>query len=483
MVDGPQRAFLSMLPGAIPTSARAPDAAGARRVNENPSLAIDGASLVTSRGRRRASLYVQDGQIFRVSEEILPAATRIEAGGLLLVPGFVDTHVHLMEPAESEREDWAHGTAAAATSGVTTIIEHTHAAPIQSVDDLDDKRSYVSERSLVDYGLAAHAWQNSLSRVEELWRAGVAFFKVFTCTTHGIPGFESGPLLDLLREVARIDAVCLVHCEDESITRHNEQRLRAEGRRDGGAIAEWRSREAELLAVTQVLMLARITGARVVVAHASHKAVLDLVRSARADGAPVIAESCPQYLLLHEDEILQLGPLRKFTPPARIRSDSDSEAMWSELRSGDVLHHMSSDHAPSTRKQKARGIWNSPFGLPGLDTTSSLLIDAAVTGVISFERLVEAYAEAPARAYGLTKRKGTLVVGRDADFVLIDPECVRPLHDRSIRSKAGWTPYAGRRVRGRVVSVYLRGRQICDEGRIVAPLGVGEFVAGVGTRS
>ena len=171
-------------------------------MSPNASLAIDGAFLVTSRGRHRASLYVQNGQIFGASTETLPAATRVEAGGLLLVPGFVDTHVHLMEPAESEREDWAHGTAAAASSGVTTIIEHTHAAPIRSVDNLDEKRTYVSERSLVDFGLAAHAWQNSVGQVEELWRAGVAFIKVFTCPTHGIPGFESGPLLDLLREVA-----------------------------------------------------------------------------------------------------------------------------------------------------------------------------------------------------------------------------------------------------------------------------------------
>jgi dihydroorotase (multifunctional complex type) len=442
-------------------------------------LAIDGATIVTPAGRRRASVLVAGGRIAGFGSLDDPAGERVDAGGLLLLPGFVDTHVHLMEPAAPEREDWAHGTRAAAGSGVTTIVEHTHASPVRTAADLAEKLASRRDASLVDFGLAAHAWPDRISEVEALWAAGVTFFKIFTCTTHGVPGFEPGPLREVLREVARVGGVCLVHCEDESLTEVAEATLRASGRTDAAVITEWRDRDAETVAVRTATELARSTGARIVVAHASHAGVVADIEAARLAGAPVLTESCPQYLTLREDEILEHGALRKFTPPARARVVGDLDAMWQALERG-AIHHISSDHAPSTLEQKRHGsIWDSHFGLPGLDTTSSVLIDACVRGVLSWERLADAYAAAPARVYALAG-KGRLEVGADADLVLIDPTGERTLRNEDIRSKAGWTPFAGRQVRGRVVSTYLRGRRIAHEGIIEAEPGAGRFIAGAG---
>lgn len=153
--------------------------------------------------------------------------------------------------------------------------------------------------------------------------------------------------------------------------------------------------------------------------------------------------------------------------------------MWSLLETG-VFHHVSSDHAPSTRKQKLSGsIWDVHFGLPGLDTTAPLLIDAALRGRISLGTLARVYAEAPARRYGLHPRKGVIAAGSDADFLLINPAGTTTIDDASVISKAGWTPYAGRQVRGRHVATFLRGQQIAAEGH---PAGhfTGTFVPGPG---
>lgn len=440
-------------------------------------LAITGATVVTSEGRRLADLAVSDGKVVGIGTDVSDAAETVDAGGLLLLPGGVDTHVHLMDPGALDREDFPTGSAAAAAAGVTTIIEHTHASPVRTVEDLAAKRQHLYGRSHVDFALAAHAWPG-LTDVEALWRAGVAFFKVFTCTTHGIPGHDAGALKAHLVSAAAAGAVSLLHCEDESLTAAAEMVLRAEGRDDPGILPEWRNLDAELVAVAVATLLVRRTGARATIAHVSSPHVAEYIAAERARGGVIAAEACPQYFLLREDEIHEHGALRKFTPPARARLDEDEAQMWRLLRSG-VLSHISSDHAPATLGQKDGGIWDVHFGLPGLDSTMAILLDAAARGHLAYEDIVRVYCEAPAKQYGLWPRKGRLALGSDADFVLVDPSAQRTLRNSDVISKAGWTPYDGRTVRGAVERTYLRGNLIAQGGRPVEPR-TGRFVFGAG---
>ena len=225
-------------------------------------IAIEGGVIVSGQGRRRSDLYIQDGVVAVASEEHHSAHERIDADGLYLLPGMIDGHVHFQDPGDSTREDFIAGSSAAAVGGVTTVIEHTHSDPVRSVALLHDKVAHLQKRSVVDYGLAAHVWPEDVAEIETLWRAGVQFFKLFTCTTHGVPALLPGVLLDLFRRLAAFDGLSLIHCEDESITLEAERQLKAQGRSDYGILPLWRSREAEQVAVGTAALLARVTGAR-----------------------------------------------------------------------------------------------------------------------------------------------------------------------------------------------------------------------------
>lgn len=445
------------------------------------NLLVAGGTVVWPAGRARLNVGITEGRISYIGPESPKADATIDADGLIVLPGGVDTHVHLMDPSSTDREDFPSGTRAAANAGVTTIIEHTHGGPVRSAGDLHEKVDYLRGRSNVDFGLAAHAWTGESHQVRPLWEAGAAFFKVFTCTTHGVPGHNAGALLTHLQATSDIGARSLIHCEDESLVADAEEVLHADGRSDGGALSAWRNRDAEVTATAVAALLVRRSQAKATIAHVSHPEVARYIVREREAGGDIAAECCPQYFLLREEEVLDKGALRKFTPPARARTDADEADMWRLLREG-VLTHISSDHAPSSMEHKCSGdLWQVHFGLPGIDTTMPALISAVARGHLSWEDIARAYAEAPARLYGLWPRKGAIRVGFDGDLALVDPAATWTLEDSAILSRAGWSPYSGSTMRGKVVRTILRGETIAEAG---SPLDArsGAWIPGAGYR-
>ncbi|MQA75329.1 MAG: amidohydrolase family protein [Solirubrobacterales bacterium] len=443
-------------------------------------LGLENGVLVGPTGRAYGHLYVSGGRIAAIAAQPLPAAETVDARDLLVMPGMVDAHVHFMDPGDPSREDFPTASAAAARAGVTTVIEHTHARPVRTAAELEAKRTHLNDRSVIDFGLAAHAWPDRLDAVDGVVGAGAAFIKAFTCTTHGVPGLRAADLHALLTRLADLPVPCLVHAEDESLTEEAERALRAAGRDDPGIVPRWRSRAAEEIAIAVVGQLARRLPARVVIAHVSGAGALAEVARAREAGAPLLAETCPQYLTLLEAEVLEHAAFRKFTPPARAGGRADLDRMWHAVAVGDI-DYIATDHAPATPAQKRAGsIWDVHFGLPGIDTTLSVLLDGAQAGRLTYERVVELYSQRPAQVYGLYPRKGSLEVGAEADLVLVDPKQEWRVRDEDIISRAGWSPLAGRTLVGRAVRTYVRGRLVADGDEVKAPPGTGRFVAGAG---
>ncbi len=224
---------------------------------------------------------------------------------------------------------------------------------------------------------------------------------------------------------------------------------------------------------------------RAIAAHVSTASAIDLIDGERRLGGQIALETCPQYLYLAENEILThpVPGFRKFTPPARIRGESDADEMWRRVANGPITH-ISTDHAPATRAHKTDGsIWDVHFGLPGVETTLNLLLNAAIEGRLPLERVTDLVSQAPARLYGLYPRKGHLAVGSDADLAVVDLNAERTLEDAAVVSKAGWTPYAGRRVKGRVVMTFVRGQLVAQDGRPLGEPGHGRFLPGPGARA
>ena len=439
-------------------------------------LTFRGGQVITPTGKVRADIAVEAGRIVDVGNIDFSEGHAVDAEGLMIFPGMIDVHVHLLDPAEPDRETIETGTAAAAVGGVTSIIEHSHPTAVHCAETFRTKVDFISRRAMVDFGVGAHFPNDDLNAIPALAAEGAAFIKVLTCGTPFTRSVPYGWLREGMRRFAGLAIPFLIHAEDASLVDAARERLAAEGRHDGAIVREWRHPLAERAAAAVVAMIAVETGAVTVLAHCTSAEIVDCVVDARAQGARIYAETCPQYFAFFADEVDRLGGLRKFTPPARAASQSDIEAMWDRVE-GRGIDYFASDHAPASREQKQNDpVWTCPFGLPGLDTTFRFLLDAAARGRLSYEKVAELCAHAPARIYGLSPRKGAIVVGADADIVLVDPSAVETLSDDQIVSKAGWTPFSGQEFQGRIVATYLRGAQIAANGKPLAEPGSGRFL-------
>ena len=443
-------------------------------------LIIKNGTIVTSRGRFRAGIAVDEGRIVLVgSESHLPDADSvIDAEGKCVLPGVIDAHVHFRDPGNPEREDFANGTAAAASGGVTTVLDMPGTVPaVLSADVFQEKVESIRDKAYVDFGLYGGATAENLEDLEGLAQAGAVAFKTYMPKGTSYSASDDVSLFRVFEKLASTSLRCSVHAENGAIIEYLAQKLLAEGRRDIMVHAESRPNFVEAEAISKAIVFANAVKAKVHIAHTSSSEGVQILQSAKAIGQKVTSESCPQYLLLTADDFRKEGPYAKIQPP--LRSTTDVEALWEGLRNG-IIDIVASDHAPYTKAEKEPGftdLFKARSGMPGVETMLPLMLTKVNEGELSLERLVEAMSESVSRIFGLYPRKGKIEIGSDADFTIVDMGCEESIKAADLHTK--WPEsivYDGWKVKGVPTATIVRGELVMREGQIVGKLGSGKLV-------
>lgn len=406
-----------------------------------------------------AEVAVLDGRIAGIAPPgaHLTATHRIElADDEVLLPGLVDTHVHVNEPGRTEWEGFSSATRAAAAGGVTTLIDMplNSIPPTTTPENLATKQAAATGKAAIDVGFWGGAVPDNLGSLRLLHDAGVFGFKAFLAPS-GVDEFghlDAAQLDAALDELAGFGGLLLVHAEDPGVLDDATNG----GGTSYGAYVESRPDEAEVVAISRVIEGVRRTGTRAHILHLSSAAALPELRAARAEGLPITVETCPHYLTLASEHIPDGGTQFKCAPP--IRSEANRDALWQALADGDI-DLVVSDHSPSTADLKFAGdgdfaqAWGGiagvQLGLPAVWT------EAAARGV-PLEDVVRWMSTAPA-AFARLPQKGLIEVGRDADLVVFAPDARFTVHASDLLHKNPVSAYDGADLRGVVRRTFLRG--------------------------
>jgi dihydropyrimidinase len=454
-------------------------------------LVVRGGTVVGPGHQEVADVGVRGGRIAQLGGA-MAGVDEIDARGLLVLPGGIDGHVHLVCAPVREAvsaafpgervwvDDFWTGSLAAFAGGITTVANMTFAMPGESMSTaVAREMAGASAEAAADWFLhpvLAGLGQGAAEEIEKLAGDGHASVKVFLSAPEhaaGTPG-----LAEAIRAAGRAGSLTLVHCEDAGILERTGQELVEAGR---GAVAhfpEARPVGAEVEGVDQAIALARETGAAVYVVHLSSAAALERCRRARAAGLPVYVETRPLYLHLTSERFAE-PDAGKYVGAPPLREPTDREALWRGLADGDI-DTVGSDHAPWTLADKldpALDVVTARQGVADLETLRPMLYsEGVVTGRISLARFVELTSANPARLFGLYPRKGVIAVGADADLALWDPQASRVVDGAGMQSRAGYSVYDGWTVRGWPRYVVRRGQVVLADGLSLARPGQGEWL-------
>jgi allantoinase len=435
----------------------------------NADLVIRGRNVVTPGGIKSAAVAVTDGAIQVVAEVGSPveAATSIGAGDDIVMPGVIDTHVHINEPGRTDWEGFVTATRAAAAGGVTCMIE----MPLNSIpttttaDALEKKFCAAQDKLCVDVGFWGGVVPGNTDQLPALFNAGAFGFKCFLVPS-GVPEFEHVTEADLrqaLPVLKELGALLLVHAELPAPIAEAERSAHTLPRTHYATWLGSRPAVAENEAIAMLTGLAREFRSRIHVVHVSSADALACLQQAQREGVPISAETCPHYLTLTAEEIPDGATEYKCAPP--IRERANQQQLWSGLRSG-VLSLVVSDHSPCPPEMKCReagdfiGAWG---GIASLELGLPLLWTAAQDRGFSIRDLARWMCEAPAQLAGLS-RKGRIAPGCDADFVIWDSRKTFRVEACKLHQRHKMTPYAGRELAGVIKQTIVRGNTVFRDG-------------------
>lgn len=439
---------------------------------QQAELVIRGRRVVAEKSVRPASVHITGGYISSISifEDVPAGAELIEAAPeSVVMPGLVDTHVHINEPGRTDWEGFETATRAAAAGGVTTIVD----MPLNSIpattslEGFESKLAAARGKLRVDCGFWGGVVPGNTGELSRLWDAGVVGFKCFLIHSgvDEFPNVTESDLREAMPELARLGAGLIVHAEVPGPVEAAFCQST-----DGGSTGSYetflrsRPREAENEAVNLMIRLSRETGCRIHIVHHSSADAFPALRTAKKFGLPITVETCPHYLHFAAEDIPDGATEFKCCPP--IRERENRERLWEALRDG-TIDFIVSDHSPCPPEMKLReegDFMKAWGGISSLQLRLPIMWTEANPRGFTLEKLAECLCGAPARQVGLNHLKGSLKPGADADVVIWNPEREFKVGPSMIHHRHKLTPYAGEILRGVVEKTFLRGQMVYDDG-------------------
>jgi dihydroorotase len=403
-----------------------------------------------------ADVLIDEGRVVAVGSHLtVPAgAVKINATRRLVLPGFVDLHVHFREPGFEYKESIQSGAAAAVAGGFTSVCCMPNTNPVndnQAITELMlDRARAAGLANVFPIGAITKGSEGKeLAEIGDLRRAGCV-----AISDDGKPVMNSLVMRRAMEYALAFDVPVVDHCEDLHLAEGgcmNEGAISTELGLPGMPAA------AEDVMVARNVALAELTGARLHLAHISTEGSVRMVREAKSRGLKVTAEACPHHFTITEEAVRGYNTYAKMNPP--LRTWKDVQAIKEGLRDG-TIDVIATDHAPHASQEKQLGFTEAPFGIVGLETALPLTLALVDEGVLSLEAAVDKLSTAPAKAFGLAK--GTLAVGADADVAIVDQQEQWEVDPAKFFSKSRNTPFAGWKVKGRVRTTIVGGRVVFE---------------------
>jgi len=401
-------------------------------------------------------IAIDEGKIVLITKETrLPKSDeKINCKGNIVLPGLVDTHVHFREPGLEWKEDWSTGSKAAAKGGITLVMDMPNTEPTTTTIVRLLEKKKLAKKSVVNFGLYAGITGDNTDQIKDLSKHADAF-KLYMAKTTGVFKLNDNVLImKAFDEISKTDKVACVHAENQKM---NERFLKIYKNKDDPlAYAKSRPRESEILAINDVIGMAEQTKVKLHVCHVTTKGGLDLIRKAK--NVDVTCETCPQYLFMTQEDLKKKKSLAKMNPP--LRTKEDQVALWKGIFNG-TIDILASDHAPHTLEEKYQDIWLAPAGVPGVETTLLLMLNAVNKKRIGLKKVIELMHDNPVKRFGLGKY-GNVEAGNYANLTVIDLKKKWKITREGLLTKCGWSPYEGWKGKGMPVMTIVNGNVVFE---------------------